>query len=56
MKAAIETLIQAQKASEVFFNKSIKKAALKLEDFIVHKTQSEKRRALFGEDPLMRVN
>ena len=56
MKKASETLVKMQKTSETILNKSIKKMANGLEGYIVHKTQTERRKAFFGEDPLMRVN
>jgi hypothetical protein len=56
MKKTIETLVKMQKASESIFNRSIKKMNNELEKFIVHKTQTERRKAFFGEDPLSRVN
>jgi hypothetical protein len=57
MKNTVETLAKRSKSNEVsFLNKSYKAVALKVEEFIVRKTQSERRRALFGQDPLMEIN
>ena len=56
MKKAVETLVKMQKASETLVNKGLKKVANELEELIVHKTQTERRKAFFGEDPLSRVN
>jgi transcriptional antiterminator len=56
MKKAIETLSQIQKSSENVIHRSVKKITSELENLIVHKTQTERRKAFFGEDPLMRVN
>ena len=57
MKNTVETLAKKSKSNEVsFLNRSYQKVAIKLEEFIVHKTQSERRRALFGQDPLMEIN
>lgn len=52
---AIEPAKQAElnaKKSPVI-SKKIKKSYMDFEALFVHKTQAEKRRALFGKDPLM---
>lgn len=56
MKKAVETLVKMQRASETLVNKGLKKVSNGLEELIVHKTQTERRKAFFGEDPLTRVN
>jgi hypothetical protein len=56
MKKAAEKLVQMQKVSESLVTKGLKKVTHGLEELIVHKTQTERRKAFFGEDPLARVN
>jgi hypothetical protein len=56
MKTTMAMPSKPTKQSETFIVRSLRGLSGKLEEFIVHKTQSERRRAFFGEDPMMRVN
>jgi hypothetical protein len=56
MKTTIEITSKTTKQSETFISKSMRSLSSKLEEFIVHKTQSDRRKAFFGMDPMMRVN
>lgn len=56
MKTTIETPSRPVKQTETFISRSLRGISGKLEELIVHKTQSERRKAFFGEDPLMRIN
>ena len=56
MKTTIEIPTKSTKQTETFISRSLRGLSGKLEEFIVHKTQSDRRRAFFGEDPMMRVN
>ena len=48
-------LARKDKPTENLLYKSLRKVSIRIEDFIVHKTQTERRRAFFGQDPLTEV-
>lgn len=45
--------VDATVNQSTFISKKAKKYYMDFEGFFVHKTQAERRRALFGKDPLM---
>ena len=55
MRNIIETNYTKSKRVNSIVNRSIRIASKQLEEFFVRKTQAEKRKALFGEDPLVEV-
>jgi len=53
MNNPVEPIFKAQKPEVSYLNKGIKLISNKIEEYIVHKTQTERRKALFGHDPMM---
>ncbi len=55
MKTPVETLAKPKRSVESLLHRSIRNLSFKIEEFMVHKTQTERRKALFGVDPLMQL-